>query len=156
VSAVVVAVAASSVIVGCAESKPAKIETKPLYVRLGGEETIKKVVDDFVTRAASDPAVNFFRKDVPGYPEWKPSAEELAAFKTHLYQFVELAAGAPVKYEGKSMKESHKGMKITQAQFNAIAADLKASLDHFKVAQKEQDELLGAVAGTAPDIVEVK
>ena len=130
--------------------------TKSLYERLGGEPAIKAVCADFVGRAAADPNVNFFRKDVPGYPEWKPSAEELDAFNKHLVEFVEMAAGGPQKYEGRSMKDVHKGMKITEAQFNAIAGDLAASLDKFKVPAKEKGELLAAVAGTKGDIVEMK
>jgi hemoglobin len=144
--------------IGCKSDKHdmKAMATPSLYERLGGEPAITAVCADFVGRAAKDPQVNFFRKDVPGYPAWNPSAEELAAFNKHLVQFVCMAAGGPQKYEGKSMKESHAGMKITEAQFNAIAADLSASLDQFKVPAKEKGELLAAVAGTKKDIVEVK
>ena len=128
---------------------------KSLYDRLGGEPAITAVCDDFIDRAAKNPKVNFFRKDVPGYPEWKPSPAELATFRKHLIQFVEVAAGGPQKYEGRSMKEVHKGQKITSAQFDAAAADLAASLDKFKVPAAEKNELLTAVAGTKKDIVEI-
>ena len=47
-------------------------------------------------------------------------------------------------------------MQITQAEFAAAAADLKATLDKFKVPAPEQEELLKAVGATAPDIVEKK
>jgi len=65
------------------------------------------------------------------------------------------AAGGPQKYDGRSMKESHKGMKITMTQFNAVANDLAASLDKVKVPAKEKAELLGAVASASKDMVEV-
>jgi hemoglobin len=129
--------------------------TPSLYTRLGGEPAIKAVCADFVGRAANDPKVNFFRKDVPGYPEWKPSPAELDAFNKHLVEFVEMAAGGPQKYEGRSMKDAHAGMKITNAQFDAIAGDLSASLDKFNVPAKEKGELMAAVAGTRKDIVEL-
>jgi hemoglobin len=128
---------------------------KSLYERLGGEPAIAAVCKDFVERAAGDPKVNFFRKDVPGATAWNPSPEDLATFQTHLVQFVCVAAGGPQRYEGRSMKAAHRGMKITESQFNALAADLAASLDAFNVPAKEKGELLNAVAGTKKDIVEV-
>jgi hypothetical protein len=45
-------------------------------------------------------------------------------------------------------------MKITSAEFDSLAADLKAALDHFKVSRREQTELLTIVASTKVDIVE--
>ncbi len=127
---------------------------KSLYERLGGEPAITAVCNDFVARAASDPKVNFFRKEIPGAMEWKPTPEDLAMFKKHLVQFVCMAAGGPQQYEGRSMKSTHRGMKITESEFNALAADLAASLDTFNVPAKEKGELLGAVAATKKDIVE--
>lgn len=133
---------------------PAK---KALWDRLGGEPAVTAVVDDFVARAAGDDAnVNFFRKNVAGYPEWKPTDAQVATLKRRLVEFISAASGGPLKYTGKDMKSAHAGMKITQAQFNALAGHLAASLDKFKVPAQEKGELLGAVAGTAPQMVEIK
>ena len=52
------------------------------------------------------------------------------------------------------MKEIHVGMKITKAEFGALAGDLVATLNEFKVPKKEQDELIAIVASTAGDIIE--
>ena len=54
------------------------------------------------------------------------------------------------------MKEVHAGMQITNAEFDAAAGDLIASLDKFKVPQKEKDELIAIIATTRKDVVEVK
>jgi len=125
--------------------------SKSLYDRLGGEKAITAVVDDFVNRAAADPKVNFTRKGTD--KEWAATPENVAKLKKHLTQFVAMAAGGPQKYEGRAMRPVHTGMKITDAEFNAAAADLAASLDKFNVPKKEKDELLGVVAGTKGDIV---
>src|ERR1700751_1920620 len=37
---------------------------KSLYERLGGQEGLTKITDDFITRALADPRVNWERKDV--------------------------------------------------------------------------------------------
>ena len=53
------------------------------------------------------------------------------------------------------MKTAHVGMKITAAEFGAIAGDLSATLDKFKVPKPEKDELMAIAASTQKDIVEV-
>jgi hemoglobin len=132
---------------------PPKEKVAPLYDRLGGEAAIKAVVDDFVGRAAGDPKVNFTRK---GIKEWEASEANVAKLKKHLVALIGAVTGGPQKYEGRDMKSLHAGMKITTAEFNALAGDLKATLDKFKVPAKEQDELLKIIGSTAADIVEVK
>jgi hemoglobin len=130
--------------------------TGTLYERLGGEPAVRKVTDDFVARAASNPNVNFFRKNVPGAEPWAPTDAELAEFKERMVQWVSRAAGAPVQYEGRDMRTVHKGMKITDQQFDAAVADLKATLDKLQVPEREKRELLAAVGQTRTQIVEVK
>ena len=100
---------------------PAAPGSETLWDRLGGEANVAKVVDDFVNTAAKDPKVNFFRD-----PTVTPSKEQVAELKTKLVEFVSSATGGSLKYTGKSMKEAHKGMKITDAEFDAAVADLKA------------------------------
>ena len=63
------------------------------------------------------------------------------------------ASGGPCTYTGASMKDTHKGMKITDAEFNALVEDLVKSLDKFKVGSQEKNDLLGALGGMKPDIV---
>jgi hemoglobin len=148
-------------IVGCesAEStaKPAIDKTKmalgntPLYERLGGEPAITAVVDDFVARSAANPAVNFTRKDTP--KEWQATPENVDHLKKMLVQMICQEAGGPHKYKGRDMGNVHTGMDITAAEFDALAADLKASLDKFRVPPREQDELLAIVGGTRGAIV---
>jgi hemoglobin len=127
---------------------------KTLWERLGGEPAVTAVIDDFVGRAASNPKVNFTRKGTPN--EWQATPENVALLKKRLVQFVSMASGGPLKYQGQSMKNAHTGMKITNAEFDALAADLKASLDKFKVPDDLQQELLQAVGSTRKDIVEEK
>ncbi len=65
------------------------------------------------------------------------------------------ATGGPCTYTGKSMRDAHKGMKLTEADFNALVEDLTRSLDKFKVGDKEKNELLTALGGMKSDIVGV-
>ena len=120
-------------------------EGKSLYDRLGGKDAITAVVDEFVANVAADTRINamFANADIPN-------------LKTKLVDQICEASGGPCKYTGKNMKEAHAGMGINDAEFGALVEDLKASLAKFNVPQKEQDELIGALAKMHDDIVEKK
>ena len=51
------------------------------------------------------------------------------------------------------MQAAHKGMNITDAQFNALVEDLQKTLDKFKVPEKEQGDLLAVLGPMKPQIV---
>lgn len=129
------------------------MEKKSLYERLGGEAAITAVVDDFVNRAAGDPAVNFTRVGSGG-KTWDATPENVATLKKHLTQFLCSVTGGPQAYEGKDIGATHAGMKITDAEFNAIAGDLIASLDKFNVPETEKNELMAIAGTTRGSIVE--
>jgi len=148
-------------IAGCASKKTPT--TKPnlaaekmkasLYGRLGGENAIRAVVDEFVARAASDDRVNFTRKGTGR--EWNASPENVEKLKVHLTKFLVGVTGGPADaYRGKDMRTVHQGMKITNSQFDAAAEDLKAAMDKVGVKEKERDELMAIVGGTRGEIVE--
>ncbi len=121
---------------------------KSLYDRLGGKKAIVAVVDEFVARVAADKRINGFFKDTAADPK------RLAKFKTNLVNQICQATGGPCKYTGKDMKTAHKGMGITDADFNALVEDLSGALDKFKVGVKEKGDLLAALGPLKKDIVE--
>lgn len=121
-----------------------------LWNRLGGEANVRKVVDDFVAVAATDPKVNFFRDGA-----YKDKVD-VAALKKHLVELISSVSGGPYPYTGRSMKEIHKGMQITDAEFDALAADLRQALVKNGAKPADIDAVLGAVAATRTDIVESK
>ena len=61
--------------------------------------------------------------------------------------------GGPCKYTGRTMKESHQHLNITQAEWDAMVEDFKTTLNKFKVPQREQQELITIVGSTKNDIV---
>jgi hemoglobin len=115
-----------------------------LYERLGGTGPITAVVGKFVSNVAADKRINgwFANADIPN-------------LKRQLVDQVCQASGGPCTYTGKSMKETHKGMKITTAAFNALVEDLVQALDTFNVPEQEKNELLSVLGPMNKDIVEV-
>ena len=57
-------------------------------------------------------------------------------------------------YTGRDMKTSHKGMKISEADWSAFMGHVNATLDAFKVPQAERSEVVAFVQSTKRDIVE--
>lgn len=66
------------------------------------------------------------------------------------------ATGGPFTYTGRDMRTTHDGMSVTGGEFEALVADLVATLDKFGVGEAEKNELLGALAPMRSDIVEVE
>jgi hemoglobin len=54
------------------------------------------------------------------------------------------------------MRGTHDGMCVTAGEFDALVADLVATLDRFSVPAAEQQELLGILGPLRSDIVEVE
>jgi hemoglobin len=52
------------------------------------------------------------------------------------------------------MKTAHKGLGITQADWDSSVKHLVATLDKFKVPEKEKNEVLTAVSSLKDQIVE--
>jgi hemoglobin len=139
----VLAATVAAMLMACSSMESSRTMATPsLYERLGGKPAITAVIDDFVGNVAGDARINgrFRNADVP-------------RLKARLVDQVCEATGGPCKYTGASMRDAHRGMNITEAEFNALVEDLVKSLDTFKVPAKEKGELLGALGGMKGDIV---
>jgi len=116
-----------------------------LYVRLGKKEVIKILVDEFVSRVAADTRINK-----------KFAKTNVDRVKFMLVEQLCGATGGPCKYTGLNMKAAHKNMGVTESEFGALVEDFIATLDKFKMPEKEKNELLGLLGPMKSDIVEVK
>ncbi|HZS45507.1 MAG TPA: group 1 truncated hemoglobin [Blastocatellia bacterium] len=122
----------------------ASAKEKSLYDRLGGKKALTAVVDAFVGRVAADTRIN-----------QKFGKSDVTRVKVHLVEQLCAATGGPCKYTGNDMKTAHQNMKVTEGEFNALVEDLVATLDQFKVPEKEKGELLGILGPLKGQIVEV-
>lgn len=118
---------------------------KSLYDRLGGKGAITAVVETFVGNVGGDTRINGFF-----------AGTDLGKLKMHLVNQICEASGGPCKYTGRTMKQTHAGMGVDEAAFNALVEDLVKALDHHKVGKTEKDQLLGILGPMKSDIVEKK
>src|SRR6266849_3035991 len=119
-----------------------------LYKRLGGYDALAVVTDDFIGRMAADKALSRF---FCGH-----SKDSLGRIRQLVVDQLCAATGGPCVYIGRDMKTAHAGMGITEADWGTAVGHLVATLDKFKVPEKEKNEVLGAVSSFKKDIVESK
>jgi len=119
-----------------------------LYERLGGVYSIATVVDDFIDRVMVDPRLNANPQVDEAHHRVSP-----AGFKYLVTEMVCWATGGPQQYTGRSMRDSHKDLMITQGEWEAFLDDFQQTLDKFAVPESEQAELKAIVDSTRADIV---
>ena len=126
----------------------ASTQEKPLYDRLGGVYAVASVVDAFIEKLLvndvlnANPAIKEARDRVPK-----------AGLKHRVTELVCQVTGGPEKYNGRTMKDSHAHLNITEGEWQAMVSDFVSTLNEFKVPEKEQKELLDIVGSTKKDIV---
>src|ERR1700745_723786 len=123
-------------------------EKLSLYERLGGVYSIATVVDDFIDTIMVDPRLNANPHVDEAHHRVPP-----AGFKYLVTEMVCWATGGPQRYTGKSMEESHKDLKITSKEWEALLGDFQQTVDKCAVPAKEQAELKTIVNSTRSDIV---
>lgn len=115
---------------------------------LGGKEGIKKIVDTFIPMLLEDPRIKESFADF----DMKQLGVRLEE------QFCEYSGG-PCKYSGKyrdktmdgvgtvrDMATVHADLKITNAQFNALAEDLQIAMERNNVPSSVSNKLIAKLA----------
>jgi hemoglobin len=135
------------VLVACASKspRPSRVEQSGpvLYDRIGRMDAIKGIVKDFVEEQLLKGALATRFTNV-----------NAAQLEDNLStQLCELSGG-PCKYTGRSMREAHAGMAISDADFTAFIGAFEQSLTKFKVEAAEQKELVALLRKHHDEIVQ--
>jgi hemoglobin len=121
-------------------------QKKSLYDRLGGYDAIAAVADDLVARLNQDPQLGRF---------WAHRGEDgVKREKQLLIDFLCECAGGPIYYRGRAMLLAHRGMKISESDWNVFLGHAAATLAKFKVAESEQRDVVAFVQSLKSEIVE--
>jgi hemoglobin len=134
---------------GCASAQAPGGQAAPsLYKRLGGYDAIAAVSDDFIGRLAADKQLNRFLVGL--------STDSQKRLRQNVVDQLCQATGGPCLYIGRPMKTAHAGLGITESDWDLTVKHLIASLDKFKVPEKEKNEFLALASSLKGDIVEKK
>ena len=125
---------------------------KSLYERLGGIFAIAAVVDHFSDQLLKNPKIVNAN---PELKEWHTSTyrERLPGLKFLRTLWSASVAGGPFTYTGEPLRDAHFGLHISPEVFDeVIGGELARALDHFKVPQREKDEVLAAFKAQKNDV----
>jgi hemoglobin len=121
-------------------------DTKTLYERLGGYNAIAAVANDLLSRLRADPQLGRF---------WAHRGEDgIMREKQLLIDFLCANAGGPMYYRGRDMALTHRGMRISNSDWDVFLGHAAATLAKFQVPETEQRDVVTFVQGLRNDCVE--
>ena len=120
--------------------------SETLYQRLGGYDAVVAVVDDLLARLKADAQLGRF---------WQHRGEDgVLRERQLLINFLCSSAGGPLMYVGRDMTTAHKGMGISESDWQAFIGHVEDTLATFEVPEDERTSVLGFIGGLKADIVE--
>lgn len=114
-----------------------------LYRQLGGEPGVTRIVEGMLLRIAEDPRIVEHFQDI-----------DIQRLRDKLIEQFCVEAGGPCAYSGDSMEESHKGLALTPADFNALVEDLQAAMTAEGVSIPAQNRLLARLAPMRSQVID--
>jgi hemoglobin len=106
------------------------------------------VVDRFSDEIVQNPKLNVN----PALKEWNEKGQ-LQGLKFMRTLWLCEAAGGPFKYTGKPMGEAHEDLHITSEGFDEVGVEIARALDHFKVPDREKQEVLAAIVAMKDEVI---
>src|SRR6266568_3370260 len=114
----------------------------PADEAIGGRAAVVAAVEGLCGRLLADPALS------PFFP-----AGFGPRHRAYLVTVLGEALGGPERYRGRSIADAHRGLGISDAQFDRTAAHLSATLDELGVPGHLGERIVGIVAGLRPAVV---
>lgn len=117
-----------------------------LYERLGGYDAISAVANNLLPRLMQDDELGRF---------WEHRGDDgVQREKQLLIDFLAHCSGGPMYYTGRSMTDAHRGMRISESDWERFIGHLGDTLSHFELAEAERDDVLNFIESTKDEIVE--
>jgi hemoglobin len=121
---------------------PAEATAVSIYQAIGGRAAVTATVDGLYGRIIADPVLGrFFPRGVA------------AKHRAYVVTVLGEALGGPERYRGPDLAKAHRGLGITDADFDRTAGHLAATLDSLGVPGHLADQIIGIVAGLRPAVV---
>ena len=119
------------------------VSNTTVFDRIGGRESVEDVVDEFYDRVLNDErVVHHFE------------GTDTTALRAHQVQFISAVTGGPVEYTGTDVGEAHRGMGITDEEFDVVARHLDRALAENGVPDEDREAIVAEVEDLRPEIVD--
>jgi hemoglobin len=115
-----------------------------LYTALGGEAGVAQIADNFIMEIANDERVIAYFED-----------SNVERFRQFFIEHLCMLTDGPCEYTGDSLIDTHVGMNVTEAAFNAIVEDLMAAMNKADIAISSQNRLLARMAALREQIIQL-
>lgn len=134
---------------GCSDSgqHSAALQQQTLFSKIGGAEKIEAIAGDFVNSVVNDPALQ------EHFYHMKSNAGSREHFTLMLSEQFIVITGGPARYSGMDMKSAHKGMSISDEEYNAMVQDLVSTLNKHGIAKEEHQQFINLINDLRTDIV---
>lgn len=113
-----------------------------LYQQFGGQAGVEALVEELLVRLLGDERINAQFAEV-----------DLVNLNDRLVEQFCAELGGPCTYTGRTMAESHAGLGITDADFNALVEALMDAMDARGIERGAQNRLLARLAPMHRDVV---
>jgi hemoglobin len=122
-------------------SVPARADDT-LFQDMGGVDNITKIAGDTTDNFLADDRIKATFDNT-----------NMDRFRKLLAEQFCVVAGGPCTYTGRNMKDTHKGLHLDNADFNAVVEDLQKAMDKDGVSFATQNRFLARLAPMQHDIV---
>ena len=123
--------------------------SKSLFDRLGGSSGIRALVEDIVTAHMENPVIQ------ARFRPYLETPEKLDVTKKHLCAFLEAGSGGSQEYTGRNMRDAHRGMNISEAEYMAALDDILAAMRRHVIDEQTQKDVLAIAYSLKGDILHV-
>ncbi len=130
-----------------AEPEPPKPPDN-VFTRIGGKDGVKKIVDEFVDGLYAD------KKLVRVFGKLKKNAEKDGKFRELLAEHLCADLGGGCTYTGRDMRAAHKGLRLTQVDWNNFIEHFTQVLIAHKVNDNDQSEIFSLFGRLQKDVMQ--
>jgi hemoglobin len=112
-----------------------------LFERVGGDQTIAELIEQFYDRVVADPELKSFFRNV-------------SMVKIHRMQreFFSAALDGPSNYTGRPLGHVHHGMGITKHHFSLYVGHLIDALQNFSLKEQDVQDIISRISTYANEI----
>lgn len=115
-----------------------------LFEKYGGFATVSQIVRQFYRDVLSSQNLKVYFEGV-----------DMERLIDHQTKFISHALGGPAEYTGRTLEMSHKGLRITEDDFDEVAEILQETLEDVGMEDEDIESVMSIVGSTKSAIVEL-
>jgi hemoglobin len=125
------------------------MDSRTLYERLGHSDGIARLVDGIVAAHMENPHIR------ARFLPYASDPARMDQIKGHLCAFLEAGSGGQRGYSGRTMRDTHRGMNINEAEYVAAIDDILAVLRRQGIDDQTQKDVLAIAYSLKGEILHV-